>query len=251
MENSSTCNTRELQFVWTTENVWCIRWCIFTTLLLFSPVNHKSAIFLFLPSSCLVPELYLIMSLHDATPMSIRVVQFNDQSLKLSTKKYSLICRFSCPRKRGNMTDSEQPPVKKRKTESDAAPYNLASLEREITPPKRSNVGIYARQDAPDEQKAPQPQGNRQNHPDLEHDAVLEPSRRRLTLAPSPFQLTRIHELPDSCNVDTITLKDILCDPLIKECWQFNYLFDLDFVMYVMTLNMHTQLIVFIISTST
>lgn len=34
-------------------------------------------------------------------------------------------------------------------------------------------------------------------------------------------------------NLDAVQLKDILGDPLIKECWNFNYLFDIDFVMYV------------------
>jgi tyrosyl-DNA phosphodiesterase-1 len=47
----------------------------------------------------------------------------------------------------------------------------------------------------------------------------------------SPFQLTRIRDLPESSNVDTISLKDILGDPLIAECWEFNYLHDLDFLM--------------------
>ena len=48
---------------------------------------------------------------------------------------------------------------------------------------------------------------------------------------PSPFQLTKIRDLAAHQNVDTVGLKDILGDPLIKECWNFNFLFDLDFVM--------------------
>ncbi|KAJ5150043.1 hypothetical protein N7448_001621 [Penicillium atrosanguineum] len=32
-------------------------------------------------------------------------------------------------------------------------------------------------------------------------------------------------------NVDTVKLRDILGDPMIRECWNFNYLFDVDFVM--------------------
>ncbi|KAH7379523.1 tyrosyl-DNA phosphodiesterase I [Pyrenochaeta sp. MPI-SDFR-AT-0127] len=48
---------------------------------------------------------------------------------------------------------------------------------------------------------------------------------------PSPVQLTRIKELGPHQNVDTVSLKDILGDPMIKECWNFNFLFDLDFVM--------------------
>jgi tyrosyl-DNA phosphodiesterase-1 len=51
------------------------------------------------------------------------------------------------------------------------------------------------------------------------------------TLMPSPFQLTSIRDLPASSNVDAVSLKDILGDPLIAECWEFNYLHDLDFLM--------------------
>lgn len=47
----------------------------------------------------------------------------------------------------------------------------------------------------------------------------------------SPFQLTRIRDLPPEMNKDTVTLKDILGDPLIAECWEFNYLHDIDFLM--------------------
>lgn len=47
----------------------------------------------------------------------------------------------------------------------------------------------------------------------------------------SPFQLTKIRDLPPEMNKDTVTLKDILGDPLIAECWEFNYLHDLDFLM--------------------
>jgi len=28
-----------------------------------------------------------------------------------------------------------------------------------------------------------------------------------------------------------VGLRDILGDPMIRECWQFNYLFDVDFLM--------------------
>ncbi|KAJ4385671.1 hypothetical protein N0V93_010100 [Gnomoniopsis smithogilvyi] len=47
----------------------------------------------------------------------------------------------------------------------------------------------------------------------------------------SPFQLTWIRDLPEAANTDAVTLKDILGDPLIAECWNFNYLHDIDFVM--------------------
>ncbi|KAG0649163.1 putative tyrosyl-DNA phosphodiesterase [Hyphodiscus hymeniophilus] len=50
-------------------------------------------------------------------------------------------------------------------------------------------------------------------------------------IVPSPFQLTWITNLPASSNLDAVSLKDILGDPLIAECWEFNYLHDLDFLM--------------------
>jgi tyrosyl-DNA phosphodiesterase-1 len=47
----------------------------------------------------------------------------------------------------------------------------------------------------------------------------------------SPVQLTRIRDLAPHQNADTVQLKDILGNPLIRECWNFNFLFDIDFVM--------------------
>ena len=47
----------------------------------------------------------------------------------------------------------------------------------------------------------------------------------------SPFQLTHIRDLPESSNINTVCLRDILGDPLISECWEFNYLHDVDFLM--------------------
>ena len=47
----------------------------------------------------------------------------------------------------------------------------------------------------------------------------------------SPIQLTSVEGLPPASNVDTVRLRDIVGDPLIRECWVFNYLFDIDFLM--------------------
>lgn len=49
---------------------------------------------------------------------------------------------------------------------------------------------------------------------------------------PSPMQLNHIGDLPASSNIDTLKLSDILGDPMIKECWLFNYLFNIDFIMW-------------------
>jgi tyrosyl-DNA phosphodiesterase-1 len=47
----------------------------------------------------------------------------------------------------------------------------------------------------------------------------------------SPVQLTRIRDLSKEQNGDAVRLEDILGDVMIKECWNFNFLFDIDWVM--------------------
>ncbi|CAK7219014.1 hypothetical protein SCUCBS95973_003677 [Sporothrix curviconia] len=47
----------------------------------------------------------------------------------------------------------------------------------------------------------------------------------------SPFQLTAIHDLPASANVDAVTIRDVFGDPRVTECWEFNFLHDVDFLM--------------------
>ncbi|KAL9049825.1 MAG: hypothetical protein Q9162_006999 [Coniocarpon cinnabarinum] len=47
---------------------------------------------------------------------------------------------------------------------------------------------------------------------------------------PSPFRLNRIQDLPASVNRDTVSLADVIGDPLIRECWIFDYLFDVEWL---------------------
>ncbi|KAK2794117.1 hypothetical protein FQN52_009199 [Onygenales sp. PD_12] len=119
------------------------------------------------------------------------------------------------------MADEERPP-KRHKPSHEASweghstspkpTSTLASLKRSISPPLR--------------QLRSQPDTPSSNTP-REEDRI--PSN----IIPSPVQLTHIRDLSVSSgnNTDTIKLRDILGDPLIKECWQFNYMFDVDFVM--------------------
>ncbi|KAJ5194218.1 Tyrosyl-DNA phosphodiesterase [Penicillium cf. griseofulvum] len=59
----------------------------------------------------------------------------------------------------------------------------------------------------------------------------LKDTPRPAKIVSSPVQLTHIRDLPNGNNVDTIQLRHILGDPMIRECWQFNFLFDVDFLM--------------------
>ncbi|KAJ6108595.1 hypothetical protein N7523_009918, partial [Penicillium sp. IBT 18751x] len=103
----------------------------------------------------------------------------------------------------------------------------LVSLHRAITPPPRS--------------RSRQSPGLNTACPELKNDQILtqEPelteaiSNKAPRIIPSPVQLSHVEGFPSTkgYNVDTIRLRDILGDPMIRECWNFNYLFDVDFVM--------------------
>lgn len=50
-------------------------------------------------------------------------------------------------------------------------------------------------------------------------------------IVPSPFKLTRIRDLPAIANVDTISIREILGDVMLKEVWLFDFLYDVDWMM--------------------
>jgi len=95
----------------------------------------------------------------------------------------------------------------------------LASLRRSITPP-------------------PPPRRQEPTNTTAVSDGVKateSPFHKKIptTTHPSPIQLTHVRDLPASSgnNVDTVRLRDILKNPMIRECWQFNFLIDVDFLM--------------------
>ncbi|KAF4339156.1 hypothetical protein FBEOM_6976 [Fusarium beomiforme] len=62
----------------------------------------------------------------------------------------------------------------------------------------------------------------------------ISPPRKKTkkpSVLKSPWQLTWIRDLPEDDNKDTVTLKDLLSDPLISECWEFNFLHNISFLM--------------------
>ncbi|KAM5484820.1 hypothetical protein McanCB56680_002335 [Microsporum canis] len=118
--------------------------------------------------------------------------------------------------------DGSRPPSKRLKTAGDRYQSNnvdstarsLRSLDRSITPPLCRNK--WTREIV-------------REKPALQDGD--SPSKARII--PSPIQLTHVRDIPDSTgyNKDCIRLRDILGDPMIKECWQFNFLFDVDYIM--------------------
>ncbi|KAK7754128.1 hypothetical protein SLS62_003974 [Diatrype stigma] len=118
----------------------------------------------------------------------------------------------------------EGPPAKRRRLSTDDADVNVddaiggrsardlinripKSLSRAISPPKRKNKAATTVATAA---------------------AAAAPRR---ALIPSPFRLTTIRDLPQESNADAVSLGDLVGDPLIAECWDFNYLHDVDFLM--------------------
>lgn len=112
-------------------------------------------------------------------------------------------------------------------TNSSDAQHVSESLKRSISPPtirRHQNSGTLI-------------DTNLQRFAAVSHSSPFSSSSKEpvssstIKVIPSPVQLSTVSELPASSNIDTVSLKDILGDPLIKECWLFNYLFDVDFIM--------------------
>jgi tyrosyl-DNA phosphodiesterase-1 len=149
------------------------------------------------------------------------------------------------------VTADKEPPSKRRKLDADQPQEALTAtehqikhsphkgLDRSISPPlsrrrspvvpSQALVPLWGFDDVPKDSLtsvAVDPdtyQNEASNRGGLENDSAQYMS--------SPFQLTHIQDLAPHQNVDAVRLKDILGDPMIKECWNFNFLFDIDFVM--------------------
>lgn len=139
------------------------------------------------------------------------------------------------------------PPSKRRKLDLDfaseagctppptdtQAAETLAGLNRPISPPasrrKRSRTPTPATPRV--EADAHVTKQSALTPPRAAQTNTGEEKEAQTRYVPSPIQLTRIRDLAPHQNVDTVGLKEILGDPMIKECWNFNFLFDLDFVM--------------------
>ncbi|KAF7595912.1 hypothetical protein BBP40_004405 [Aspergillus hancockii] len=126
------------------------------------------------------------------------------------------------PAKRIKLASETQVDNNKSSTESAEGSNHiprLASLRRSITPPS-----------PPSRSRS---QKRSQSHSLPPQSVEENKSTKNPRVISSPFQLTHIRDLAASSgnNVDTVQLRDILGDPMIRECWQFNYLHDVDFIM--------------------
>ena len=105
------------------------------------------------------------------------------------------------------------PGAKKRKLDAVDNNNNFRPLQPISPPPLRRRTSTV-----PNETYVPQ--------------EVPQPTSSSSFLISSPIKLTTIRDLPPDHNVDAVSLHDLIGDSSIVEMWQFNYLFDIDFMMY-------------------
>lgn len=98
--------------------------------------------------------------------------------------------------------------------DNDSEEDGLQSLSRPISPPPKKPK--------PSEEGGEGQEARKQENPG---HAGADAS------ASSPWQLTWIRDLPEDHNRHAVTLRDLLGNPLISECWEFNYLHDVGFLM--------------------
>ena len=136
----------------------------------------------------------------------------------ISTKPTTNLGQYPMERPSKRAKVSSEPQT----AEDSSATTPLASLHRQVSPPP-----ARSQHPTPSSTSAC-PDARNEDTNDSTGPTTIENSPKRIS---SPIQLTHIRDLPTSNNVDTVKLRDILGDPMIRECWQFNYLFDVDFLM--------------------
>ncbi|KZM21013.1 uncharacterized protein EKO05_0011124 [Ascochyta rabiei] len=130
----------------------------------------------------------------------------------------------------GSLHRPVSPPVSRRKTP-------VPNSASQLAPTPTWKFGDVPKQTLPLPPSQSPPQGKHVHQTDVSAGGVLEDGKHdgvaesNVEYIASPFKLTKIRDLAAHQNVDTVELKDILGDPLIKECWNFNFLFDIDFLM--------------------
>ncbi|KAM7187857.1 Tyrosyl-DNA phosphodiesterase I [Rhypophila sp. PSN 637] len=132
-----------------------------------------------------------------------------------------------------SLTRSISPPGPsrlKRARISEPADDEETSSEAEDKTEDDDETSSEAEDDGPVPESSSKPTSKQPTEPD--EDMKKSPQK----ILPSPFQLTKItpyhtnYDYPPEYNIDTVSLHDLLSDPLISELWEFNYLHDIDFL---------------------
>ena len=136
-----------------------------------------------------------------------------------------------------------QPSPKKRRTndissnsEPSTLPRSSRALTRDISPPPKwgRNGEHFIDEDKETANKAPNmsnEKGKQSTIVSTANCSIVASPKSSSRWIPSPIHLTRVEGLSLANNVDCLSLGDLIGNPLIKECWAFNYLFDVEFLL--------------------
>jgi tyrosyl-DNA phosphodiesterase 1 len=126
---------------------------------------------------------------------------------------------------------SENPAKRRKIDDSENTDGKLPrTLQREISPPPfrrrtRKEAGDEKAKTSLQEQATQEQGDQREVKLPTEAAAPLDDTIR------SPFRLTAIRGLDPICNIDAVTLDDLLGGLDLTEAWLFDYMYDLDFCM--------------------
>lgn len=123
---------------------------------------------------------------------------------------------------------ADTPQETQRRTERPISPP--PKQKRRFTPSPKVR-GHVTRRTRPDPDHQHTPAADVPLIADKSPTSSKESQNRVVQYVQSPVQLTRIKDLAPHQNVDAVGLRDLLGDPLIEECWCFNFLFDIPFIL--------------------
>ncbi|OAA58096.1 Tyrosyl-DNA phosphodiesterase [Niveomyces insectorum RCEF 264] len=109
----------------------------------------------------------------------------------------------------------------------------LQSMSAPVSPPRKRRRARPTDADAEAEADAgadavPTPEAT--TEPATQAVAEESTADTRVSALVTPFRLTTIRDLPAAANAATVTLRDLIGDPHVTACWEFNYLHDVDFL---------------------
>lgn len=107
----------------------------------------------------------------------------------------------------------------------------LASLNRGVSPPASSLPGTTRMETAVQVPSQIATSKSRSLSPMKDQPQGRVADASKCSIIQSPFKLTCIRDLPADANVDTVSIRDILGDVMLKEVWLFDFLYDVDWVM--------------------
>src|SRR5271170_6667056 len=92
----------------------------------------------------------------------------------------------------------------------------MSSLDRPISPPPRKRRRSPSQEvETPSKKKTPKVNSS---------DTAKDDNHNEIQVIRSPIRLYSIKDLPDSENIDAISIREVLCASTLTEMWSFNFM---------------------------